>query len=262
MSHFNPSTEEPLAPTLYAIEHCADTYVDACLRDEGGRLLLLSVFGRDTAMKELQARIHLGSQHPQGLSEMVLKPVEDVSSRKPQRVVVGDPKALLKLTGRLPKCVYGNLTHMWLYHPALKAPQKGADVAWVVVQSTNPDELHSRDSPLAQEVYARLWSSITHLANIPLLAHWKAPVIEAIVKAGMALRMGQSGNDQVHPTMSAPIGHFVVVKVQLDQDRLAEIVTDMVKRQVLKLESPAPMDVAPTDSAASTMSAAPLTLAA
>lgn len=250
----NHQVPEALAPTLYAIDRCADTYVDACLRDEGGRLLLLSVFGRDTAIKELQARIHLGTQHHDGLAEMVLKPVEDVSTRLPQRVVVGDPKALLKTTGRLPKCVYGNLTHMWLYHPALKAPQKGADVAWVVVKSPNPNERFKRDTAVAHEVYERMWSSITHLASIPLLAHWKDPVIEAIIKAGMALRMGQSGNEQVHPTMSAPIGNFVVVKVQLDQDRLGDIVTSMVKRQILTLEPSATVD--------SSLNAAQLTLAA
>lgn len=56
-------------PTLYRIERCTDTFVDACLRDEAGRLLLMSVFGRDTAIKELQARIHLGTQHKTALVE-------------------------------------------------------------------------------------------------------------------------------------------------------------------------------------------------
>lgn len=222
---------------LYAIERCTDTYVDVCLRDEGGRLLLLSVYGRDTAIRELQARIHLGSQHQDGLGEMVLKPVEEVGKRLPHRVSIGNAKELDKLTGRLPACVYGNLTHMWLFHPALKSPQKGANTAWVV------QPLNAQQNVLthSQQLRQRIWAAVVHLASIPLLPHWCEPVIRAISRAGMLLNMGERGNDQVHPLLSAPIGNFAVCKVQLDQDRLAAIVTDMVRRRQLTLET-APVD--------------------
>lgn len=225
---------------LYSIERCTDTYVDACLRDEAGRLLLLSVYGRDTAIKELQARIHLGAQHPEGLSEMILKPVEEVGHRTPQRVVVGSPKELEKLTGRLPAGLFGNLTHMWLYHPALATPQKGADIAWVVVPRR--EELQATD---VANMFERLWSVVTRLAAIPLLPHWKEPVIHAISRIGMVLQMGQKGNEEVHPTLSAPIGNFIVLKVRIDQERLAQVVTSMVRRRVLTLEETAPAASSP-----------------
>jgi hypothetical protein len=219
---------------LYVIERCTDTFVDACLRDEAGRLLMMSVYGRDTAIRELQARIHLGASHQDGLGEMILKPVdiENSVNRLPQRVTVGNAKELDKLTGRLPACVYGNLTHMWLFNPALKAPQKGANVAWVVQALSDQDDIEDRARLLTQ----RIWSAITHLASIPLLPHWQEPVIRAISQHGMLLTMGERGNDQVHPLLSAPIGNFAVRKVQLDQDRLAAIVTDLVRSQRLTLE--------------------------
>lgn len=235
-------TFEQAGDGLYTIERCTDTYVDACLRDEAGRLLLMSVYGRDTAMRELQARIHLGSQHQDGLGEMVLKPVEDVGKRQPHRVTVGNAKELEKLTGRLPSCVYGNLTHMWLYHPALKTPQKGANVAWVV----QPLRDHQRAQAQTDERFERIWAAVTHLAAIPLLSHWRDPVIRAITEHGMVLTMGERGNEQVHPLLSAPIGKFVVCKVQLDQDRLAAIVTDMVRRRRLTLEPSALPPANPT----------------
>ena len=212
---------------LYEIERCADVFVDTCLRDEGGRLLFLSVFGRDTATKELLARMQLGVQHQDGLAELMLKPSEQVSSRRPQRVSVGNAKELEKLTGRLPQGVYGNLTHLWLYHPALRTPQKGADVAWVV-------ERLARDGATSR-VNERLWAAVSQLAAIPLLAHWREPILEALAREGMLLRMGQGGNDQVHPVLSEPIGDFVVIKVQLDQARLASIVTHLVRRHALTL---------------------------
>jgi len=226
------TTECQALVPLYAIERCTDTFVDACLRDEGGRLLLLSVYGRDTAIRELQARIHLGSQHQDGLGEMILKPVEEVGNRSPQRVTIGNAKELDKLTGRIPSCVYGNLTHMWLFHPALKSPQKGANTAWVVQSLNTEQETLTRSHQLNK----RIWTAVCHLASIPLLPHWREPVIRAVSRCGMLLTMGERGNEQVHPVLSAPIGNFAVCKVQLDQNRLAAIVTDMVRRRELTLD--------------------------
>lgn len=227
----NPIQTSP----LYSIERCTDTYVDACLRDEAGRLLLMSVYGRDTAIRELQARIQLGASHQDGLGEMILKPVEEVGSRIPQRVLIGSAKDLDKITGRLPSCVYGNLTHMWLFNPVLKTPQKGADVAWVVQPLIDGDGVVDRTRELRQ----RMWSAVTHLSSIPLLPHWSDIVIAALSKQGMLITMGERGNEQVHPLLSAPIGNFAVCKVQLDQEKMAAIVTDLVRRGRLTLEPPA-----------------------
>ena len=94
----------------------------------------------------------------------------------------------------------------------------------------------SRLSTSATSWYERLWSVVTRLASIPLLPHWKTPVIKAISSVGMVLRMGQQGNEDVHPTLSAPIGNFIVMKVRLDQERLAKLVTSMVRRRVLTLQ--------------------------
>lgn len=228
---------EPKAGPLYMVERCADVFVDVCLRDEGGKLLLLSAFGRDTAIKELQARIHLGTQHQDGLAEMTLKPVEEVGTLRPQRVSVSNPRELEKLTGRLPGCVYGNLTHMWLFQPSIRTPQKGADVAWVVVKTAEEPTLNLSPSQAAV-VHERIWASVAHLASIPLLPHWKLPVLRAIAKEDMLLRMGARGSELIHPTLSAPIGNFVVYKVQLDQQKLAATVTHLVRRRVLTLEPP------------------------
>lgn len=222
---------------LYLVEKCTDTFVDACLRDEAGRLLLMSVYGRDTAIRELQAKIQLGPTHQEGLGEIVLKPAEDVGSRTPARVTIGNAKDLDKITGRLPACVYGNLTHMWLFNPVLKSPQKGADVAWVVQALSSVTHIEER----TRELRERIWAAVTHLASIPLLPHWRDPVIRALSHHDMLLTMGERGNEQVHPLLSAPIGNFAVCKVQLDQQRLASVVTDLVRRGRLTLEPPAPV---------------------
>lgn len=223
---------------LYEIDRCQGVFVDACIRDEAGRLLMLSAYGRDTAIKELLARMQLGAQHQDGLQELTLKPQS--KELRPQKVFIGNAKDLDKLSGRLPKCVYGNLNHLWLYNPVILAPVKGADVAWVIepvpsLPNGEPvSKAHQLQPELVDKIKARLWAAIGQLASIPLLAHWRDPVISAI-ESSMLLRMGQRGHEDINPLLSEPVGDFVVLKVTLDQTRFAQIVTDLVRSGRLTL---------------------------
>lgn len=223
---------------LYEIDRCQGVFVDACIRDEAGRLLMLSAYGRDTAIKELLARMQLGAQHQDGLQELTLKPQS--KDLRPQKVFVGNAKDLDKLSGRLPKCVYGNLNHLWLYNPVILAPVKGADVAWIIepvptlATGAPVSKAHQLQPELVDKIKARLWAAIGQLASIPLLPHWRDPVIAAI-EHSMLLRMGQRGHENINPLLSEPVGDFVVLKVMLDQPRFAQIVTDLVRSERLTL---------------------------
>jgi len=226
---------------LYEITRCPGVFVDACIRDEAGHLLMLSAFGRDTAIKELIARMQLGAKHADGLSELTLKPSTDKDKDSRQhRVFVGNAGDLDKITGRLPKCVYGNLNHLWLYNPVILAPLKGADVAWVVeptprLSTGEPVTKAAQLGPeLTEKLKVRVWNAITTLASIPLLPHWRDAVIAAVEKT-MLLRMGQRGHEQINHLLSEPVGDFVVLKVTLDQARFAKIVTDLVRAGCLTL---------------------------
>ena len=58
---------------MYQIQQVSDVHVDACVRNEAGQLMFLSAFGRDTAIKELMARMELGTGDNHSLSELTLK---------------------------------------------------------------------------------------------------------------------------------------------------------------------------------------------
>lgn len=50
----------PSSPTtLYRIDECADLMADACIRDEQGNLIFISVWARDTAIQQFLARLTL-----------------------------------------------------------------------------------------------------------------------------------------------------------------------------------------------------------
>ena len=45
--------------TLYCIDECADLMADACIRDEQGNLIFLSIWARDTAIQQFLAQLTL-----------------------------------------------------------------------------------------------------------------------------------------------------------------------------------------------------------
>ena len=212
---------------MYAVDQCSDVFVDACIRNEASQLMFLSLYGRDTATKELLARMQLG-KHQGGLQELQLKGVGDLVDQV-HTVVVGDPDRLEKFSGRLPKGnLYGNLTHMWVYDPAIQTPNKGAKQAWVIDRQ-NVD-LPSQVSQMRQ----RIWQAVTQLASIPLLAHWQEPVLQAIWTC-MVTEFGKSGTGDFNPSFSAPLGGMVAYKVTL-LDTFPEIVSTLIRDGTLTLQ--------------------------
>ncbi len=57
--------------TLLTLSAIHDVYADAYLADDSGRLLFLSVWGRDTALQELLARLQL-PRSDNGIREFTL----------------------------------------------------------------------------------------------------------------------------------------------------------------------------------------------
>ena len=54
--------------TLYRIDECPDVMADACVGDDQGNLIFLSIWARDTAVQQFLARLTLGRDE-QGLEQ-------------------------------------------------------------------------------------------------------------------------------------------------------------------------------------------------
>ena len=54
--------------TLYRIDECPDVMADACVGDDQGNLIFLSIWARDTAVQQFLARLTLGRDE-QGLDQ-------------------------------------------------------------------------------------------------------------------------------------------------------------------------------------------------
>ena len=149
-----------------------DVIADACVRDESGKLMFLSLYGRDTAIQQLLAAFTLKETNG-GISEFRLSTVTDDGVQTIERVEVGDPDRLTKFNGRLPKeNLFGNLVHTWIYDEVLLKPDRSNKTAWLML-----------DEPFTTSSRPRLiqgiWSLYKTLSPVPLLDGWSEVVLRA-----------------------------------------------------------------------------------
>ncbi len=206
---------------LFKLRELSDLFADACVRDEAGQLMFLSLYGRDTAIQQLLAAFTL-KVNEGGFDSFHLQDPAGES----HLVHLGNVDRLEKFTGKLPRDnLFGNLVHVWLYDPALIRPDRSNRVAWVLVDGVDAP------SDQAEAVRVRVWGLYKLLSPVPLLDTWQQAV------------MSRTGNEVVtlmRETPYPPLGHIAAARVGLP-DHFPEIVSGMVKAGALTQEAPAPV---------------------
>jgi hypothetical protein len=94
--------------TMMTLSAIADVYADAYLADDSGSLLFLSVWGRDTALQELLARLQL-PRSENGIREFTL-----ASGEFKKLVRVPNVDELDKATLSVGLTIFGPLTQLWI----------------------------------------------------------------------------------------------------------------------------------------------------
>ncbi len=206
---------------LFKLQELSDLFADACVRDEAGQLMFLSLYGRDTAIQQLLAAFTLKVSEG-GLDSFHLQDPAGES----HLVHVGNADRLEKFTGKLPRDnLFGNLVHLWLYDPILTRPDRSNRVAWVLVDgdggSSGPEEA----------IWSRVWGLYKLLSPVPLLDTWQQAVL-ARTRDEVVTLMGETPNP--------PLGRIDAARVSLP-DHFPEIVSGMVKAGVLTQEAPVPV---------------------
>ena len=215
----SPGAEQGGATPLYAARECSDVFVDAALRDSAGELMFLSMYGRDTAMLHFLASFTLPVGNG-GRSFFTL-----VRGDEHHKIGLADPARLDKLTGRLPReNLFGNLTHVWLYHREGIQPDRSNRSA-LLLRFEESDEAYAM----------RTWSLVRELCPVPLLDHWREPLMEAT--GDLLITPLSAGN-------APPIGVVDGARLSLP-DAFEQIVSAAVADGALTLEaSDLPMDCA------------------
>lgn len=204
---------------LFKLRELSDLYADACVRDESGQLMFLSLYGRDTAIQQLLAAFTLKVTEG-GLDSLHLQAPDD----RAQAVHVGNADRLEKFTGKLPRDnLFGNLVHLWLYDPLLLRPDRSNRVAWVLVDGVQAEPDRS------EAIWDRVWGLYKLLSPVPLLDAWKAAVLA---------RTGDEVVTLMSETAYPPLGPIAAARVSLPES-FPETVSGMVKAGELSLEAPA-----------------------
>jgi hypothetical protein len=202
---------------LFKLKELSDLYADACVRDESGQLMFLSLYGRDTAIQQLLAAFTLKAAEG-GLSAFHLQEPDGQA----QVVYVGNADRLEKFTGKLPRDnLFGNLAHVWLYDPALIRPDRSNRVAWVLV-----DCVHPGSNPI-EVIWDRAWALYKQLSPVPLLDTWQQAILS---------RTGGDVVTLMRETAYPPLGRIGAARISLPES-FPETVSGMVKAGELALEN-------------------------
>ncbi len=162
---------------MFITQEQNDVFVDACASDHHSQLLFMSVYGRDTSIQQFMARLHQPAKDG-GVDDVSL--VTQFGAKPAIKVLVGDPRRLEKVTGRMPRTgLLGNFVHAWIFDPAMLAIDHAAQAAWIVSQRPEFD--------LAEEDRAA-WRLVKDLSPVPLLDAWQAQALEHVRGRGGVIR--------------------------------------------------------------------------
>lgn len=154
---------------MYRIEEFPEVWADACLRDDEGRFMFLSIYGRDGSLMQLLAACEL-SAGERGIKRFHLLAPDGTR----HRTEVGDVQRLTKRTSRLPRQnLFGPISHMWLFDAALQTPDRVNRIGWALHHASGA---HAQDADALLQECA--WRLINSLSPVALLDHWRQPVIE------------------------------------------------------------------------------------
>ncbi len=187
--------------TMYPIDECPDLMADACVGDQQGNLIFLSIWARDTAVQEFLARLTLGRDE-RGLDQFHLITADGGSLP----MVIGSVDRLEKRATRIyRRTLFGSLSNVWLFDKRCIRPDKANASALALLSR---DSAHRLD---------RLWTLVRETCPLPLLDHWRDTVLYLLQRQQMLSRL---------PFALGPLeGHQLI----LDVPALTRVLGDLIR---------------------------------
>jgi hypothetical protein len=193
--------------TLYYIRESQDLMADGYLADEGGNLIFLSIWGRDTSIQQLLARLTLGAEKD-GLNSLHIVGQDDSVNK----LAIANVQALEKRTAReYGRTLFGTIVHLWLFDLRCIEPDKANGTAVILVP---------KDDPILVQ---RLWAVVQDTCPLPLLAHWRDLVLELLKSRSMLSPL---------PQAKGPLEGF---RLTLDVPALSEALGNLIRADRLRI---------------------------
>lgn len=191
--------------TLYLIDECPDVMADACVSDDHGNLVFLSIWARDTAIQQFLARLTLGRDE-QGLDQFHI--ITEQHGSVP--VFIGNVDRLEKrMTRAFRRTLFGSLSNVWLFDRRCVKPDKANASALALLPRNSTHRLD------------RLWTLVRDTCPLPLLDHWRETVLELLQTREMLARL---------PLALGPLeGH----RLAIDVPALTQALGSLIRSDVL-----------------------------
>jgi len=195
--------------STFILKDIPDLLCDCLVIDSDNNLVFLSVWGRDTAMQELLAKLTIGSSSNVGLTDIRL--VNRLNLRFHAKL----PKdsEYDKKTQKFQHPRFGTLNHAWIFDKRIKQPCRENQSAMLMFEeNTSPDMINRS-----------ILQTIKQLTSIPLLDHWQASVIE-IAK----------DNDMIktNKVLGRPMRSFTI---NLNENIMVDKVSELIQNKTLTL---------------------------
>lgn len=185
--------------TTCSILELPDLIVDSCITDESCTLIFGSIWGRDTAIQEILARITLNLSDELSLRYIT---IDGSGIHSP---VYFDKEFLEKKMARsYPGTLFGNMTHLWLFDKRVMEPDYSNHSAYLIHQN---DETGS----------GRIWPLVSELAPYPLPDNWQSEVLKVV-----------SEHHMLTP-MKIILGKAGCFKIALNVDLIQQAVSGLIR---------------------------------
>lgn len=160
----------PISTILWRLDEAPELFLDSYVAD-GDNAVFLSLWGRDTAIHELMAKLTLPMTEG-GWDSLTLK------GDQPVHLHLNRDRLNKRTTRTYRQTRFGSLLNLWLFDQRCQDPDRANRQCYAI--------FNERDA--RQDKSAMLWSRLQDLAAFPLLDHWRPTVVQLLLEHG-AIRM-------------------------------------------------------------------------
>lgn len=198
---------------MLTLDNLYGVFCDALVCDNDRQLVFVSLWGRDTAIQELLAKLTIPVREG-GLRELKFTDLDDQSRMSAD---IGDPDRLDKMTGRMPKGnLFGDIVHVWLFDQRVR----------------QPDYVNHRAYLLLVDIVDKtgtVWELVKAVSHLPLLDHWRSQILSFLIGEGWLSELKGY--------------HLDAIRLCIPEDEFNQLISEQVRLGALTL----PDDVATTD---------------
>ncbi|MCX8578690.1 hypothetical protein J3U21_04670 [Gilliamella sp. B2776] len=150
---------------ILILQDIPDLKCDCCIANNDSELIFLSVWGKDTAMQELFAKLTIGETTKHGLKDIKLNH---------HRVFLAEGKHYAKRTLKVTKTLFGSLIHAFIFDKRIIEPNR---------DSNSMISIYKKED--ISTIYNRYFDAIKTLSSVPFLEHWADEIVSIAKQQGM-----------------------------------------------------------------------------